>query len=197
MAFRRKEQNWNAGDNVVGFSNIQVDNFLIANIFSLQIPLVSNASPSVEFEDVPLLLLMFRNKSHPAAGLDNKIVYPKPWKHSSKKSWVLGHRLISYIIINYRRWKIHGAMNSISYSTNHVGGLLTERSLSAMKFLILFHNFSPHSSLERSSGQWIAEIQKESLNTMKVEQKIRNRYSFLDRAINLQSCLKNNFTIYD
>lgn len=62
---------------MVGFSNIQVDNFLIANIFLLQIPLVSNASPSVEFEDVPLLLI-FRNKSHPAAGLDNKIVYPKP-----------------------------------------------------------------------------------------------------------------------
>lgn len=63
---------------MVGFSNIQVDNFLIANIFSLQIPLVSNASPSVEFEDVPLMLLIFRNKSHPAAVLDNKIVYPKP-----------------------------------------------------------------------------------------------------------------------
>lgn len=38
-------------------SKLWVDNFLIANNFSLQISLVGNASSSMEFGDSPMLLL--------------------------------------------------------------------------------------------------------------------------------------------
>lgn len=41
---------------MTGISKLCVDNFLIANNFSLQIPLVGNLSSSVEFGDSPMLL---------------------------------------------------------------------------------------------------------------------------------------------
>lgn len=41
---------------MTGISKLCVDNFLIANNFSLQISLVGNFSSSVEFGDSPMLL---------------------------------------------------------------------------------------------------------------------------------------------
>ena len=46
---------------MTGISKLWVDNFLIANIFSLQISLVGNASSSMEFGDSPMLLLDVQN----------------------------------------------------------------------------------------------------------------------------------------
>lgn len=47
---------------MTGISNLWADSFLTANNFSLQTPLVVNASFSVEFGDGPMLLLDVQKK---------------------------------------------------------------------------------------------------------------------------------------